>query len=367
MKSGLKNTLREFFNLPKRVSKKYLKNKKNILGESFTNPNQFWHNLNKYYELINSDTPDVIYIDLPNMNVTQFQKPISISDNFDDLGNQIAKQVSTNIHQAWKDKLANDSTLNKLTVFFRIQFENGAWRSIKSTEYYHISQLIQLGDNLQDALQGVQNMENYDFGNIIAIEAVMSFSTLSGGCDLMPHKSVFTINNVGNLKLRSIKSSNNNCGIDGLLYLMRQNNIKNTKNTRSKTIRKTLFTHNDELTLDDIQKVADYLEVNIEIWSPKGSILTTNKYTNEDPLKLFLNNNHYYVIEDILPMGHQSKSYCPKCNMKLKKNHKCPVDKFNHQKRLVHQIQKNYYDYQNINALELYDVLFEENENVIIQ
>ena len=70
----------------------------------------------------------------------------------------------------------------------------------------------------------------------------------------MPHKSVFTINNIGNLKLRSIKSSNNNCGIDGLLYLMRQNNIKNTKNTRSKTIRKTLFTHNDELTLDDIQK-----------------------------------------------------------------------------------------------------------------
>ena len=65
----------------------------------------------------------------------------------------------------------------------------------------------------------------------------MSFSTLSGGCDLMPHKSVFTINNVGNLKLRSIKS-NNNCGIDGLLYLMRQNNIKNNKNTRSKTIEK---------------------------------------------------------------------------------------------------------------------------------
>ena len=81
-------------------------------------------------------------------------------------------------------------------------------------------------------------------------------------------------------------------------------------------------------------------------------------------IKLFLNNNHYYVIEDILPLGHQSKSYCPKCNMKLKKNHKCPVDKFNHQ-RLVHQIQKNYYDYQNINV-ELYDVLFEENENVII-
>ena len=367
MNQKQKKALRDFFKLPKRVSKKYLTNKDiNILGETFTSASHFWNNLDKYYKLLNTDTPNVVFIDLPNINITEFQTPISISENFDELGNQIAKQVSNNIHQCWETKLSKNKDMNKLSIHFKIQFENGSWRSIKSTEYYHISQLIQLGDNLQDVLQGVQNMEEYDFGNIVSILTIMSFSTLSGGCDKMPHKTIFTIKEIGNLQLRSVKSSNNNCGIDGLLYLMREYNIKNIHNERSKTIRKKLFNHQNELTISDMEKVAEYLEVNIDIWTPKGSIFKTDHYKNEKQLRLFLNNNHYYILENILPLEHKGKSYCIKCNMKMTKNHKCPVDKFNHQKRLVHQIKKNYYDYQNPMPEELSNILFSKNENVII-
>lgn len=367
MNLKIKKTLREFFNLPKRISKKYLTNQNtNILGESFSSAPHFWNNLNKYYELLNTKPPDVVFFDLPNVNITTFQTPISISENFDELGNQISKQVSNNIHTCWKQKLSQNKNMNKLSVFFRIQFENGAWRSIKSTEYYNITQLIQLGDNLQEVLQGVQNMEEYDFGNIVAIETVMSFSTLAGGCDIMPHITLYPMKDIGNLKLRSVKSSNNNCGIDGLLYLMKKYNIKNIHNQRSKTIRKKLFDHNNELTIDDIHKVSEYLQVNVDIWTPKGSILKTNEYSNETHLRLFLNNNHYYVLEDIFPLEHKSASYCMKCNMKLSKNHKCPVDRFNHQKRLVHQIRRNYYDYRDPNELDLLNILFSKNQNVII-
>lgn len=366
MNSKQKSTLRDFFKLGKRVSNKYMTNVYNVLGQSYQSKQAFWNDLLEYHKLITKPPPPVIYHRLPDMNITTFQKPVVITEDFENLGEQISEQIKNNVFQAWQRELTIDNQMNHLRVFFRVQFENGQWRTIKSTEYYHISQLIQLGDNLQEALQGVQNMEEYDFGNIVNIEAVLSFSHLTGGCDIMPHISVFTLDNIGNLRIRSVKSSNNNCGIDAILHRMK--NLDKPQKQRSKTIRKHLFNHQNELSIDEIKQVALYLQVDIEIYSPKGLIVNNTGLFKENGIyiALFINNHHYYLVEDILPIGHLHKSYCLKCNKLLKTNHKCPIDKFNQQNSLIHRINKNKYTMTNPTTHELYNILFKENKNIIL-
>src|SRR5579885_1445130 len=210
-------------------------------------------------------------------------------------------------------------------------------------------------ENILDIIAG-KNFSTEDYiGYFGGVEFWVSKKTQKGGCNLSKQRKVhderFQVSKYIEIKLTSLKSKNNNCGI---VCLLNGNNLK-ANEIKQDMIRKELgIKLNTKLDVDQMGMVADYLHEKYNgkgyvIYDERKKVLKYNLYNEEKNeenieenkvVQICLWNEHYWMVDII------KKKRCEKCGRILlveNKDHNlyCDPRKINYMK-IKDRVKKKY-------------------------
>jgi hypothetical protein len=158
-------------------------------------------------------------------------------------------------------------------------------------------------------------------GSLKSIRVLVPEHPYRGGCDSRQHTINFT-----DYKVRTMKSSGNNCGIACLLY---KSGIKKY----APGIRRAVgLAEQSELGFEDMEKVAAHLKCGFRIWGTEQTILSVIHsfgLQRERVVDILYNavTKHYSIL--ILLNEKQQCTLCGKF-LRSKENHKCPSRRVNY-------------------------------------
>lgn len=186
----------------------------------------------------------------------------------------------------------------------------------------------------------IQANKHYDTIDYILsltkVELIVTKLSTKGGCNNKRVKIECTkqIDQLTTMRLRSLKSTNNNCLIQCFIYACQ---LKGNK-VKANAVRKAIgLEKGAKIHINDVSKVGDYFKKGYLIMNEKMDILQLKTYGDKnDYIQIMLRDDHYYICEMI------NRRQCEKCGRVLlmtNNTHKCDIKRISFRRLIAERKQ----------------------------